>query len=73
MQSDINGRSGFNKMSETFNDKESASHGIHCFDFTKDDIVRSEILKFIVDKIQVAQTEENKSQNQKSRTSRRKS
>ena len=54
MQSDINGKSGFDKMANIFNDKASAEKGIHCFDFTKDDILRSEILKFIVDKIEKA-------------------
>ena len=54
MQSDINGKSGFDKMANVFNDKASADQGIHCFDFTKDDILRSEILKFIVEKIEKA-------------------
>jgi|TARA_R110001592_G_scaffold11077_10_gene55693 phosphate starvation-inducible PhoH-like protein len=52
MQSDINGKSGFDRMSDIFNNQESADNGIHCFDFTKEDILRSEILKFIVGKIE---------------------
>lgn len=53
-QSDINGRSGFAPFLETFNGEDSKSKGIHVFEFTKDDIVRSELLKFIVDKIEEA-------------------
>jgi len=52
LQSDINGKTGFRTMWKAFNDKESAEEGIHCFEFTKDDIMRSEILKFIVNKIE---------------------
>lgn len=50
-QSDINGKSGFNKMYDTFNDTESEQHGIYTFKFTEQDIMRSELLKFIVSKI----------------------
>jgi hypothetical protein len=52
LQSDINGKTGFRTMWNAFDDEESASNGIHCFEFTKDDIMRSEILKFIVNKIE---------------------
>jgi len=52
LQSDINGKTGFRTMWNTFNDKESADEGIHCFEFNRDDIMRSEILKFIVNKIE---------------------
>ena len=68
MQSDINGKSGFHKMANVFNDKQSASNGIHCFDFTKDDILRSEILKFIVEKIEQANLAEQKLQRPKARS-----
>jgi phosphate starvation-inducible PhoH-like protein len=51
MQSDIRS-SGFNQFVELFNDEESASKGIHVFKFDKDDIFRSEILKFIVGKLE---------------------
>ena len=54
MQSDINGKSGFSEMTDLFNDKDSSEQGIHCFDFTKNDIMRSEILKYIVNKIESA-------------------
>lgn len=46
-QSDINGRSGYMRMFDLFNTEESRANGIHCFSFTKDDIVRSGILRFI--------------------------
>ena len=50
-QSDINGRSGFRDIYKTFNDRDSEDHGIFCFKFTEDDIMRSEMLKFIVRKL----------------------
>lgn len=50
-QSDINGKSGFKHMFDRFNDQESEDNGIYCFKFTEDDIMRSEILKFIVSKL----------------------
>lgn len=52
MQSDINGKSGFLKMFDLFNDEESCKNGIHCFAFTKDDIVRSGILRYIVERLE---------------------
>ncbi len=53
-QSDINGKSGFVKMCDLFNDEESRQNGIHYFSFTKDDIVRSGILKYIVGRLEGA-------------------
>jgi phosphate starvation-inducible PhoH-like protein len=50
-QSDIGNRSGFTKIQQSFNDKESEENGIHNFVFTNNEIVRSEILKFIMSKI----------------------
>lgn len=50
-QSDINGRSGAIHMFDLFNDDSSKKEGVHCFSFTKNDIVRSGILKFLLDKI----------------------
>lgn len=50
-QSDINGRSGFQSIFNLFNDDDSKEHGIYTFEFTEDDILRSEIVKFIVKKI----------------------
>jgi phosphate starvation-inducible PhoH-like protein len=51
-QSDINGKSGFKCLKEKFSDKESESWGIYGFSFTKDDIVRSDKLKFIVGRLE---------------------
>jgi len=53
MQSDINGKSGFEKMCNVFNDNESKEKGIHVFYLTEEDIVRSEIVKYIVKKLQL--------------------
>lgn len=52
MQSDINGKSGFNAMYNLFNDEDSKLKGIHCFRFTKHDIMRDELLKFIIEKLE---------------------
>jgi phosphate starvation-inducible PhoH-like protein len=51
MQSDINGKSGFKSMYDLFNDEESSKRGIKCFEFTENDIMRSELLKFIIKKL----------------------
>ncbi len=56
-QSDINGKSGFQGFFDWFNDEESRKNGIHCFSFTKEDIVRSGILKYIIERIE-AKTEQ---------------
>ena len=52
MQSDINGKSGFNKIKELFKDEASKKQGIHNFEFDFKDIKRSEILKYIVKKLE---------------------
>jgi phosphate starvation-inducible PhoH-like protein len=52
LQSDIGKKSGFMDMFDLFNDDISRSQGIHCFSFTRDDIVRSGILKYIVERIE---------------------
>ena len=51
MQSDINGKSGFADMYSLFNDQESKDQGIHTFYFGAEDILRSKILKFVIEKI----------------------
>lgn len=48
MQSDIGAKSGFSKIFGLFNNEESEKMGIYCFEFGEEDILRSEILKFIV-------------------------
>lgn len=51
MQSDINGKSGLKPMIDLFDDEQSKEKGIYCFRFTENDIMRSEILKFIIQKL----------------------
>ena len=51
MQSDINGKTGFKQMFDTFNDGESRKHGIQCFSFGLEDIKRSKILTYIIKKL----------------------
>jgi phosphate starvation-inducible protein PhoH len=50
-QADIGVKSGFRKIFKAFNTPSSTEWGINSFEFTKDDIVRSEILRFIVDRL----------------------
>ena len=51
MQADVKS-SGFQQMFDLFNDEESKSNGIHCFQFDNNDIHRSGILRFIISKLQ---------------------
>lgn len=53
-QSDLTpGKSGgFSKMCKLFNSEDSKEHGIYHFQFTKEDIVRSEFVKFVVNKLE---------------------
>lgn len=51
LQSDINGKSGFNEIYKCFDDKESERNGVFCFKFSEKDIMRSEMLQFIVKKL----------------------
>ena len=51
-QSDINGKSGFRPIYNCFNDEESEEQGVYCFKLSEQDIMRSEILRFIVKKIE---------------------
>ena len=48
MQSDIGSKSGFMKIYDVFNNEESENKGVYCFQFEEEDIMRSEILKYIV-------------------------
>jgi phosphate starvation-inducible PhoH-like protein len=51
MQSDINGKSGaFAQAFELFQDQDSKDHGVVTFTFTEEDIMRSELVKFLVKK-----------------------
>jgi len=50
-QSDIK-QSGFNKVFDLFNTEDSKKRGIYTFEFTKEDIVRSEILSYIIEQFE---------------------
>jgi len=50
-QSDINSKSGFLKVFDSFDDEESRKNGIYTFTFTEDDVVRSALVQFIIKKI----------------------
>lgn len=51
-QSDVNGASGFMPLFDWFNQPSSQEQGIHCLSFTKDDIVRSGILRHIAERLE---------------------
>jgi len=54
MQTDLRNRDqigGFEKLYKTFTDQESQNRGIHTFAFDEDDIMRSELCKYIVKKV----------------------
>lgn len=51
-QSDVNGASGFMPMYDLFNDETSREQGIFCLSLTKDDIVRSGVLRYIADRLE---------------------
>ena len=62
MQTDLKHKeqSGFKPMFDIFNTEEARAQGIYCVEFTKDDIMRSEILKFIIDQVEKYQATKNK-------------
>lgn len=51
-QNDINGASGFQPLFDWFNQPSYQEQGIHCISMTKDDIVRSGILRVLVEAIE---------------------
>lgn len=51
-QSDIGSKNGFSKIRSAFDNAESEEKGIHNFVFTENEVVRSQILKFIVKKLE---------------------
>ena len=54
MQTDLKNphqHGGFQDLIKTFSDQESMDHGVHTFSFTEEDIMRSELLKFLISKI----------------------
>lgn len=54
MQSDLKHKeqSGFKPMFNIFNTEEARQQGIYCVEFGKEDIMRSEILKFIIEQVE---------------------
>lgn len=54
MQSDLqNGkRGGFAELFDKFSDQDSIDHGVYTFKFEKEDIVRSGLCKFIIEKLE---------------------
>ena len=53
MQTDIrheDKQGGFEKMRQIFSDEESMQMGIHSFQFSEEDIMRSELVKFLIRK-----------------------
>lgn len=63
-QSDLtNGhRGGWTKLCDTFNDEESRKQGVHYFAFTKEDIVRSGLVRFLVERLEQAKAAATKSE-----------
>ena len=51
-QSDINGKSGFKNMFNLFNTETSRANGIYCFEFTNEDVMRSGVVKFILETLE---------------------
>ena len=61
MQTDLRHKeqSGFQPMFDVFNTEQAKAEGIYCIKFGKEDIMRSEILKFIVEQIENYKTQIN--------------
>lgn len=56
-QSDLpSGKSGFSKVYELFNTDEAKEHGIYCMELTEEDIVRSELCRYITHKFKELQS-----------------
>lgn len=56
MQSDLNGKSGFKTMFDLFKGEDCEKEGIFTFEFTKEDVLRSGVLKFILGKLETCNT-----------------
>jgi phosphate starvation-inducible PhoH-like protein len=63
-QSDINGRSGYMEIKELFEDENARKNGVHTFEFTKDDIMRSDLCRFIVERLEMLPTKTTKEHGQ---------
>jgi phosphate starvation-inducible PhoH-like protein len=65
-QNDIGAKSGFRKMFDLFNDEESRNFGIHCFELREySDIVRSGLLRFVMEKTGLIKNPDNKESERK--------
>lgn len=51
-QSDIGSKSGFKKFYQLFDNEKSKEQGIQCFSFTREDIVRNGILRYVMEVIE---------------------
>lgn len=60
LQSDLNGKSGFAPMFELFDNEESRANGIYTFKFTKEDVKRSGVLKYILEKLETYESAKGK-------------
>ncbi len=61
MQTDLkseNAQGGFEGLSHIFSDEESVNMGVYSFEFSEEDIMRSELVKFIIKKLQSVADEE---------------
>lgn len=56
LQNDLGNKSGFAKICSIFNDEESRLNGIRFFKFTSADIMRSGVVKFIVERLESLKT-----------------
>lgn len=52
VQNDLGKTSGFDEFFSIFSDQESRDNGIHTFKFGPEDVLRSGIVKFVVQKIE---------------------
>lgn len=55
-QNDLGQRSGFKKLCEIFNDEESKQNGIYYFRFTSEHVVRSKLVRYVVEKFEKIRT-----------------
>lgn len=61
LQSDINGKSGFKRIFDMFNNPVSQENGIYCISLTKEDVVRDGIIKYILEVLEKNQINNTKS------------
>lgn len=59
-QADIGGKTGFNTFAGLFEDQISVDNGVHICEFDKSDIMRSEFLKFLVEKFETVSSYANR-------------